>query len=204
VNPDPAVTGGAPIVMADSTIDASGDFSIAGVDAVPQFGILLSISDCLVTGTGAAVLTTATPVTPDKYAGVATGDTISGMTAFSISQAYANGIDASLAAAGYTGSIWVDGGLMGAVWDMSLAPIGDATVTGTTDTVYYQDGDASDGLFTTGASLNTATQPSGGAIFLLPKAAIAPYSATAAGYTFGSNLLGSNPGSIVFAPLIAQ
>ena len=76
VNPDPAVTGGDPIIMASAKIGSDGSFSIAGVDAKPAFGILLSIKDC--TG-GTAVLTTATPVLPTLYTAVDVGGEVSGL-----------------------------------------------------------------------------------------------------------------------------
>ncbi|MCK6505402.1 hypothetical protein L6R53_18720 [Myxococcota bacterium] len=202
INPDPAVTGGEPVTMAESTIGAGGAFSIAGVNDTPAFGILVSVFDCKGAG---AVLATATPVLPPLYADVMTGDTISGLTAFSISGAYADGIDASLAAAGYVGSIWKVGGLMGGVWDSSYMPIEGATVTGASGTVYYQDAVSADGLFTNAKTgLNTSTIASGGALFLIPEAPIGGYSATAVGYTFPTNTLGSSPGSVIFAPVIAE
>ena len=111
----------------------------------------------------------------------------------------------SLAGAGYVGTIWDDGGLMGGVWDSAITPIEGATVTGASGTVYYQDGVAADGLFTTkGVGLNTSTSAAAGALFLIPKAPISGYSADADGYTFPTNTLGSSAGSIVFAPIIAE
>lgn len=201
VNPDPAVTGGDPITMAEGTVGAGGAFSMSGVDAKPAFGILVSVLDC---DTDVTVLTTATPVLPPLYADVEAGGEVSGLTAFSINAMYADGMDASLAAAGYGNSIWKAGGLMGGVWDSTYAPIGGATVTGASGTVYYQDGDARDGLFTTKGALNTSTIAPAGALFLIPEAPIGSYSASASGYTFPSNTLGSTPGSIIFAPVIAE
>ncbi|MCB9777652.1 MAG: hypothetical protein H6742_03735 [Alphaproteobacteria bacterium] len=201
LNPDAAVTGGETVTMASGTVGAAGSFSIEGVDDTPSFGILISVFDC---DDADSVLTTATPVLPPVYAGVETGDTISGLTAFSISAAYADGIDASLAAVGFAdGSIWDIGGMMGGVWDNTYSPINGATVTGAS-TVFYQDGDAADGLFSTGGGLNTSTVATGGSIFLIPAAPIGGYSATASGYTFPTNTLGSSAGSIVFAPIIAN
>lgn len=199
-NADAAVTGGDPVEMARATVAAGGVFSISGVDAKPAFGILLSVRDCNDEGT---VVPTATPVLPSAYSSVVTGDTISGLAAFSVSAAFGAGIDGSLAAVGYPGTIATDGALMGGVWDNTYTPIDGATVTGAT-TVFYQDTDSADGLYSTGTSLNAATSAAAGSLFLIPAAAVSTYSATAEGYTFGGNTLGSSPGSIVFAPIIAN
>lgn len=202
INPDPAVTGGEPITMSESTIGAAGAFTLTGVDTKPAFGILVSIYDCESKGT---VLATATPVMPPLYADIAVGGEVSGLTAFSINAMYADGIDASLAGVGFTGgSIWDIGGLMGGVWDSSFMPLEGAVVTGAS-TVYYQDGNPGDsGLFATTGALNTSTVAAGSSLFLVPAAGIGGYSATLSGYTFPTNTLGSSPGSIIFAPIIAE
>ena len=201
INPDPAVSGGDPITMATATLDASGNFSIAGVDAKPSFGILMSITDCAEEGT---VIATATPVPAPSYADLVEGDTLSGLTAFSINVTYAGYIDGSLAAAGYSGTgIEADGALAGFIVDNTLTPIDGATVTGAAS-VYYQDADSTDGLFTTGTDVNAATVAMGGSMFFVPQAGVGAYSASASGYSFPTYTLGSSPGSVVFAPLVAE
>jgi hypothetical protein len=199
MNADAAVTGGDVVEMASALTDASGAYSIPGITEKPTFGILLSVHDCKTPGT--TVLTSATPVQPASYADLNSGDVLSGTMAFVIDATYRDGIDASLAAMGFTDGITELGGLAGMVLDSSMTPLEGATVTGA-KMVFYQDGNPKDGLFTTGGVPNTATIAAGGAFWLIPAAGISTYSAEYKGLSFPEAMAGSSEGSVMILPLI--
>jgi hypothetical protein len=201
-DPDPAVLGGDSEEIVASTIGAGGAYSIPGIDRKPAFGLIISVYDCVETDD--TVFTSATPILPTDYADLPAGGELAGQTSFVINAAFRDGMQASMVAAGYGGDINKEGLMMGMVLDASLMPVDGATITGSATTVYYQDGDAKDGLYTTGASLNTETQAAGGALYAIPAAAISTYSADAAGLTFPTNTAGSSEGTALIVPMVAE
>lgn len=201
LDPDPAITGGSPVELGDSTVKSNGNFIISGLEDTPGMGIMLQIEDC---GGSTTVIPTATFIDPSVYEGASVGDIFSGLTACSIDDSYAESVDNSLDDAGYSGSIWEDGALAGFVLDKSQAPIDGAKISSSSASVYYQDANSSDGLFTSGGSLNTKTSAAAGAIFFIPEAPIFSYSASASGYSFDSALAGSFPETVTVVPFIAH
>ena len=201
LNPDGAVTGGKVETMVETTTDATGAFVLPGIVDKPVFGILMSVYDCKLSGS--TVMTSATPVDTADYTGLNDGDVLTGKTAFVVNAMYRDGIDLSLQAVGYASDITTDGALAGMVLDSSFTPLDGATITGA-DTVYYQDADDSDGLFSTGAALNTSTSALAGAFWIIPAAGISTYSADYAGLTFPEAMAGSSPGSIMIVPLVGE
>lgn len=200
-NPDAVVTGGELVEMSTTTTDAAGAYSLPGIYDKPVFGILLSVFDCEVSGT--TVMTSATPVNPADYNGLASGDVLSGTMAFVINADYRDGIDMSLAAMGYPSDITTDGALAGMVMDATHAPIEGAVVTGSNG-IYYQDANPSDGLFTTAGAPNMATAAAAGAFWIAPGAGISTYSATYEDLVFPEAMAGSSAGSVMILPLIAE
>ena len=201
MNPDGAVTGGDVEEMSATTTDAAGTFSLTGIMEKPVFGILISVFDCETSGT--TVMTSATPVDTADYTDLESGDVLTDKMAFVINATYRDGIDASLQAVGYPSDITTDGALAGMVMDATLTPIDGATVTGA-DTVYYQDGDAADGLFSTGQALNTSTVAAGGSFFVIPAAGISTYSAESGDLVFPEAMAGSSEGSVMIIPLVGE
>jgi hypothetical protein len=121
-----------------------------------------------------------------------------------ISLDFADGINASLATAGYLPDIWKVGMLYGTVYDNALTPLDGVTVSGAAASIYYMDADPADGLFTTGATVNTSTSAAASAVFVVPGAPITTYTAEADGYTFDSITLGALPGLALISAFYAD
>ncbi len=198
-DPTPAISGGEMETIATGTVNSDGSYTVPDIVTTSALGLLVVIYDC--DGLG-SVLASATGVSADDYDGLGDGDEIIDHTAYVVSADFRDGIDASLAAAGYTGnSIEVDGTFVGFVLDMSGNPIAGATVTASSGdvTTYYADADSTDGMFTTGASVNTATDAATNAMFIIPGAPISNYECEDGGvHSFESQLAGSQPGYAVF------
>jgi hypothetical protein len=198
-DPTAAITGGELTIIANTTTASDGTFALLNVDISSQVGLLVLAQDC---GQGThAVMPTATGISANSYAGMADGDTLDGATGYVVDSTLQAGIDASLTAAGYSGSILTDGALLGFVFDTAGTPLSGVTVTGSGSgtTTYYADSDSSDGLFTNASvGVNAATDATANAMFLIPAAPIWSYAADDGGaHTFSSVLAGSQPGYAV-------
>lgn len=206
VDPSPALQGQpAVVVMGPVELGAGGSFLFSAVPVAPPIGLLLSVDDCnaepvdCAEGVTDAAYTAATGIQGSSFAGLGKGDVVQ-TAAFAVTCPLLAGLEGSATGVGYPGDLGDDGFLLGFVWegDGTNAPIGGATVTcdGCPGT-WYSDGDAAGGLFA-GESLNTATVPLGGSMFVIPEAPIGNYGADDGGaHSFADQLNGSNPGSAV-------
>jgi hypothetical protein len=204
VDPSPALQGKPAEVIAGPTkIGEGGTFSFAKVFPPSTLGLLLTVDDCneepvdCAEGTGDALFTAATGIQGASFIGLGAGDVLDA-AAFAIDCTTLGAWEAS-ASGLYKGDLSDDGFMVGFVWDTTNTPIEGATVScGSCTTVFYQDPDFSDGLFTSAEVLNGSTIAAGGSLFLIPAAAISSYSADDGGtHTFTDQLLGSNPASAV-------
>lgn len=195
VDPTPALGGGEPLTLSTTTIGAGGAFTFTEVSTTSAVGILVDVRDCASEGT---VYPSATGIPASAYQGLGDGDTLPGITAFSIDATLAAGVAASATGAGYTGDILADGMMFGFVLDSGGAPISGATVEcvgGACNPTYYMDTNPKDGLFTGGEGLNASTDAAAGAVFVIGAAPIGNYHADDGGaHTFTDQLNGSNPG----------
>lgn len=206
VDPTAAMGGGELEVLASSTVGADGAYSVAGVQTTSSIGLFVMLHDC---GTEGTVVPSATGIAAADYQSLADGGAITGKTAYSVSTTMAAGVNASMAALGYTGKIEEEGAMFGFVRDSDeTTPIGGATVTATGATVFYADSmtsAADGGLFASTSGVNTSTDASAGAMVVIPKAPIATYSVSDGGaHTFGSLLAGSQTGLITFVAWYAE
>lgn len=196
LNPQEGINGGTPEEVANTTVGPGGAFTLTGI---PVFDLppLLIIDDC--DNDPPRVFPTGTPVPPELLTGVTDGAVIRDVQAASIGVETFDGITASLAAAGSTVDVTQDGMMIGFVWDIAdQSPIVGAQVSCSGCTAYYGDTNNADGLFSAAGVPNTTT--AGEALFAIPGAPIGSYSATAAGYTFESHMLGAIPrGALVVA-----
>lgn len=194
-DPTAAVAGGELTVLATSTVNADGTFSVSGVANTSAVGLLVIVEDC--EGEGPTVLPTATGIKKDDYYDLAAGATLSDRSIYSIDATSQAAFQAGLTVAGYTGDLATDGALVGFVLDSGGTAIADATVAGpSTATTYYM---AADGSFNT-----SGTSASVNSLFVIPKAPVFTYAASASGYTFDSVLAGSQPGYAVLIRFIAD
>lgn len=201
LDPTNVLTGGDPVVVSETTVGAGGAFTATEVPVV-SLGLFAQVRDC--DGEEATTFPSANGISSGSYSDVADGDTVSGISALTISTESAMGIQASLEAAGYTGDITTDGMVIGFIWDADSMPIDGGEMTCGSCTVYYADGDPSDGLFTTGGSANTSTTVAGGSLFVVPSAQLTTYQPTAPGYTFTSTPLAALPASAVVVAFTAE
>jgi hypothetical protein len=200
LDPTSMAIGGEPEPIASGVTDASGAFSIAGVDHSSQLGILILTSNC---EDGADPFPSISGIAPESYLDLDGGDTLGGQVAFSISGDLAAAIDTSAATAGYVGAPTEDGMIVGLLLDADGEPVAGGTVTCGDCTVYYFDEDGADGLFTTGVSANTSTGPTGR--FLVPAAGVGSYGAEDGGaHTWTPFFAGSGPGQAVVIGLKAD
>ncbi len=200
-DPTAAVGGGELEILASSTIGADGAYSVAGVDNTIYIGLLVLVEDC--EGSGTTVMPTATGVKREEYYDLADGATLSDFAIYSIDGDSQAGFQTGLEGAGYaadpddrfTGDLGADGTLIGFVLDSAGDGVEGASVS-TPDgyPAYYM---AADGSFNT---TGTATAARG--MFLVPAAPIATYGVTADGYTFESELVGSQAGYAVLIRFI--
>ena len=194
-DPTAAVAGGELTILATSTVNADGTFSVSGVANTSAVGLLVIVEDC--EGEGPTVLPTATGIKKDDYYDLAAGATLSDRQIYSIDATSQGAFQAGLTAAGYTGDLATDGALVGFVLDSSGSPVGGATVAGPgTATTYYLNADGSFDTDGTDASVN--------ALFVIPAAPVFTYTASADGYTFSSVLAGSQPGYAVLIRFVAD
>ncbi|MCK6526549.1 hypothetical protein L6R50_03010 [Myxococcota bacterium] len=204
-DPSPAIAGGVPEVLAVGTPDASGAFSISGVDAGgATLGVLLIVDDA-----ADAYVATATGVPVSCYQGLPDGGTCADRTAFAITAVAHGSLVAGLNTAGWVGTSIVDvGSFVGFVQAADGSPLGGATVSGTgSPTVYYADADLSSSpndAFVTGVDPNVATDAAGGGLFVIPEAGIGSYSVDHPDHSFTSITAGSQPGTILIVAFTAS
>ena len=146
-------------------------------------------------------------VSSAAYAGLGDGDVLSGVSAYVVTSTLATGVNGSIAAVGGSHDIVTEGALFGFVFDVTGTPVAGAQAgcsgCGTPD-FYYADHDPTDGLFSTGMSANTGTDPLANAMFVVPGAPIASYFADDGGtHDFVSQLGGSLPGFAAFISINA-
>jgi hypothetical protein len=205
VDPTPAITGGAPTLLASSEVCDDGTYVVAGVASVPAIGMFLLIDDC--EGAADTVMLTATGISPDTLAGLGDGDALEGIEALSVSLDWVATEQADLEALGWSGDLATSGYMAGLVEDAGGDPVAGATVAcaGCVPAIYYEDGDASDGIYGQGATANTATTVEGSGIFMIPAAPIFSYTCDDGGaHTWESTLLGSLPAYAVYIRFTAQ
>jgi len=202
VEPTEALGGGELTVLGQSTVGASGSFSIENVDLDDApLAIFVVLQDCNSEGTA---FPTGTGLAAEDYEDNVAGDTITRDSIW-ISTASATGINQSLTAAGSTKSL-DDGAIFAQVLTAQGAPAVGATVNCTGDgcndlEAYYLDADPSDGLFTTGTDVNAGIVAG---LAVVPGGPVANYSADLAGSTFGSSLFGSIEGLASFTRIQAE
>jgi len=102
-DPTAAVAGGELTVLATSTVNADGTFSVSGVANTSAVGLLVIVEDC--EGEGPTVLPTATGIKKDDYYDLAAGATLSDRSIYSIDATSQAAFQAGLTAAGYTGDL---------------------------------------------------------------------------------------------------
>lgn len=197
IDPAPAVTGGDPEYLIVSTMCDDGSFVLAGLDEVPSIGVMVGVYDCADQGT---VMRTVTGVATEDFDGMGAGDTLEGVTAWSVSADYAATMQADLGTT--ERDLTAEGFLAGFVTDSSGAAVGGATVTcGACDDrpTYYLDASPDDGLWGDGGSFNGTTSADAGGMFLIPAARITTYTCDDGGtHEWEGNLFGSLPEYAVF------
>ncbi len=204
LDPSPALTGGAPALLVSSTVGANGAISIDGIVTSSVLGLLLSIKDCGTENT--TVFTSATGVPYEDIRYLTEGDTLAGVTALSIDMAFLGGMQTSAEVVGYTGDMETEGIVFGLLRDAAGVPIDGGTVTcGSCGPTYYLDGDAADGLFSTGAAANAGTVQAAGGVWVIPAGPVGQYAAEDGGiHTFPEQLNGSTPGSALVTAIYAN
>ncbi|MBT3222587.1 MAG: hypothetical protein HN348_26225, partial [Proteobacteria bacterium] len=213
LDPTPALLGNEAEVLATGTTDANGDFELTGIETDSSAGLLLAVQDCE-DAAADTVLATANGIATADYADLGDGDTLADMVALSINVTMEAGIDLSLALTPYSADaayapIRTAGILIGATRDgATSAPIGGVTIDctiGTCPYIYYMDTDPTDGMFTTGATLNTATEAAAGALFMAPAGPIGNWEADDGGTNqWEDQLGGSQPGYAVIIALYTE
>jgi hypothetical protein len=192
-DPTPVLYGGLPLVLSSAKIAAGGAFRVNNVETVAEWGLFLTVDDCDESSTG---VRTATGVGYSHYENLGPGDTLGNQLVLIVDDATVSKFDEDLRLIGYTGDpLTTTGAIMGFVVGEEGDPLGGATVfckdspSGCAP-VYYMDTDSSDGLFGSGSVPNNATEAAAEALFLIPNAPVANYSATLAEFSFASILFG--------------
>jgi len=190
IDPTPAITGGAPTYLIASTLCDDGTFVLAGMTQVPSIGVMVGVYDCNDEGT---VMRTVTGVSPDALAGMGPGDSVEGVTAWSVSAPYVATMQADLGTTDR--DLQTEGFLAGFVSDHDGAAVGGAQVSCPSCTdrpTFYLDSSPGDGLWGDGSTFNTATEAAAGAMFLIPAARITTYTCDDGGvHTWDGNLFGT-------------
>lgn len=198
IDPAPAVTGGDPEYLIVSTLCEDGTYILAGMKEVPTIGVMVGIYDC---SDGGTVMRTVTGIATESFDGMGAGDTLEGVTAWSVSADHAATMQKDLGGASAF-DLREAGFLGGFVTDSAGAPVGGATVTcgscGDTPT-YYLDDSPEDGLWGDGSSFNTTTKAAAGSMFMIPGARITTYTCDDGGaHNWDGELFGSLPEYAVF------
>lgn len=205
VDPTGALTGGEPEVLASSQVCDDGSYVVGNIPEPPSIGMFLILDDC--EGQPDLMMRTATGIKAEAVAGLGDGDTLEGVVALGVSLDWAALEQADLERVGWSGDLASTGYMAGIVEDSAKAAVGGATV-GCNDcvpSVYYQDGDASDGIYGAESTPNVATSAEGDGIFMIPGAPIFTYSCTDGDvHEWESTLLGSLPGYAVYIRFTAS
>ena len=197
IDPAPAVVGQEPTYLVTSTLCEDGTFVLAGLESIPSIGLMIGVYDCADEGT---VMRTVTGVATEDFDGMAAGDTLEGVTAWSVSSTYLATLQADLEPT--TPDLATEGFLSGFVVDAAGVAL-DGAVVGCNSCdltpTYYLDADASDGLWGSGATFNDTTVAGAGAYFLIPDAGITTYTCEDGGaHSWDGTLFGSLAGYGVF------
>lgn len=217
IDPSPVLAGQPPNDLASGQVCDDGAFAIYNLGAAPAVGMFVVIDDCKPgEGDTAAVaqddvLQSANGVKSDDVVGLGAGDvyvmdseTGKGNLTY-LSRTYQVTLEGELI--DYAGSLDSDGFLGGRLLDADLAPVTGASIDCSTCgalVASYQDGDASDGLFSTGGAANAATTADGDGRYFLPGAGVSTYEIDDGGaHSWEPTLLGSLPGYAVFSNFIA-
>lgn len=193
VEPTQALDGGDLTLLGESTVGADGSYSISDIDLdEARLAIFIVITDC--DGSNTVSFPTGTGIASETYENLEAGAELT-RDAFWMSAQSNTFINGSLAGAGSTKTS-ADGIVLMFVTDKDSNPLPGATVSCNGDgcdelEAYYLDGDPSDGLFTTGETVNAATVAG---LAVMPGAPVANYTAAAEGRTFSTSLFGSIPG----------
>lgn len=208
IDPTPALVGGEPTVLASSVICDDGSFVVAGITENPAIGAFVVVDDC--EGEDDELMISATGIAGDKVEGLGPDDAITGIRARVITQDYRATLLQELADVGYDGETGETFQFLGgrivddAAQPDDAVPFDDYTVTCGAceyDPVYWDD-DASDGLFATGGSPNSATSAAADSLWLVPMAAIGTYTcADSGGNDIYTTTYGSLPGYGVFVDI---
>ena len=217
IDPSPVLAGQPPNDLAVGQVCDDGRFAIYNLGDAPAVGMFVVIDDCEPGAGDTAgdpqdlVLQSANGVKSSDVAGLGAGDvyvmdSVTGKGDLTyLTRSYQATIEAELV--NYDGSLDEDGFLGGRLLDASLAPVAGAVLDCggcSLLTASYQDGDASDGLFTTAGEPNEASILEGDARFFLPGAGVDTYAVADVGtHTWERTLLGSLPGYAVFSNFIA-
>lgn len=202
VDPSAAFTGGELKILASSSLEADGTFTIEAVETNSVLGLFLLVTDC---ADVAPTMPTASGVPFAAYDGLGTGDLIAGRNAVVVAQATADGVAQSLVAAGYEGDISEQGFVLGFVRDAEGTPVQGATVScGEGCAVYYADVDPSDGMFTSAGELNTGTSAQTGGVFVVPNGPLTSYSADHETIDFPAVTFGGMPGLVTVMAFAGQ
>lgn len=206
VDPSPAVGGDEPTVLAASKVCDDGAFVITGIMEAPSIGMFVLIDDCADSGEDTVMLT-ATGIKPEDIAGFGDGDALTGVTALSVSAELLAEQQASLEQVGWSGDLGAAGYMAGFVEDATGAPVSGAVIGcgACTTTMYYEDADATDGLYGAGSTPNTTTSAEADGTFMIPDAGIKSYTCDDGGaHEWESTLLGSLDGYAVYIRFIAN
>lgn len=197
-DPTPALAGGELDILGTSTTAADGTFTVTGVETTATLGLFMVVS-------GGDNMNTATGIAASEYSSLGDGDAITGKSAYVVSNTMQVGIDQSAALLGYAGTIATDGVVFIAIRDASGNPV-DGAVVSCGDcgaSIYYMDGDSSDGLFTTGGAPNEGTVAAAGALAVVPAGPIATYEASTS-TLYGGQLTGSLPALASFVNIVVE
>jgi hypothetical protein len=199
LDPSGGLNGGNPETLGSATTDKDGNFSVNNIP-LRDLPPMILVDDC---GANPPTLfTTATPVPTYSLSGLKDGDTVNNIVAEVLPAEAVDVISGSLQAAKNTTDITKDGVLLGFVWDKNHMGVAGATVSCQGCQVYYGDSSPDDGMFTTGPTVNAATDASG--FYLIPAAPIGDITVQANGYTFPTYKGGAIPHGALLMIIPAQ
>ena len=209
-DPSPAVSGAPPTTLGTGTVGTDSTFSIEA-SGRPAIGIVVSVSDC--PGQETTAMRTGTGILAAAYADLPAGGSTAEQVVYSIPSDFEAAIASSLLAAGYSGTLADDGVFIVSVLDHLRQPVSGARVSficsappcDSEPVAFYIDDDPIDGLFTTGATTNTETDASAGALVFIPKGPVGPYGAEDGGvHSWRPIVFGTIAGLASIAAFTAQ
>jgi hypothetical protein len=171
-DPTQRALGGQAELLATGEV-VSGGFSLGGIVTLSVAGLQWTLRDC---GGEGAWYPSTTTVGSDAYADLGPGDVLAAPPSLVLYQPYAETLAADALTAGYDGALLQDGFLFGQTLDAGATALSGVSVTCPgCPLVLYEDDDPSDGRFTTGGVVNTATGSTG--VFVVPAAPEGAYTA---------------------------